>query len=211
MKKNLYHTPWTKFVRRDFLNAKGITFYEPISGGDYIWTIELFATAERFLRIPNAVYFWRDDSFESMTRAKKSTAEQINKWEKILVSWIKAMSALSDKIELLKKHPAYSYGALTFWIDFSLKHCFEARMQVNPEQIFEILRRESADNGDIELLMPFLFSVIDSQQKQLIMQSQQFQQFAARAQAQVKKLSQHVAAAKNRIAQLEAELQRLKS
>ncbi len=211
LKKNLYHTPWTKFVRRDFLNDKGITFYETISGGDYIWTIELFATAERFLRVPNAVYFWRDDSFESMTRSKKSTAEQINKWGKILVSWCKAMSALSDKIELLRKNPVYSYEALSFWIDFSFKHCFEARMQVNPEQIFEILHREFADKGDIELTIPLLFSVIDLQQKQVIMQNRRFQQTAAHAQEQVNKFKQFAAAANKRIAQLEAELKRLKS
>ena len=35
-KRGIYHTPWTKFVRRRFLTEKEITFYETISGGDYI-------------------------------------------------------------------------------------------------------------------------------------------------------------------------------
>lgn len=188
LKKGLYQTPWTKFVKRNFLTEHGITFYEILSGGDYIWTIELFATVERFLRIPTAVYFWRDDSFESMTRSKSSTAIQISKWGKILVSWCEAISALNDKIELLKKSPLYSYGALNFWIDFSLKHCFQERMQVQSAAVYEILRREFESKGDIELIIPFMFSVIDSQQKNLIKAQQQFQKLAAQAQKRIAEL-----------------------
>ena len=45
IERGLFHTPWTKFVKRDFLLQNDITFCEVISGGDYIWTIELFARA----------------------------------------------------------------------------------------------------------------------------------------------------------------------
>ncbi len=62
VKAKLYWTPWTKFVKKNFLAENEISFYEILSGAAFAWTIELFACAKRFLRIPNAVYYWRNDS-----------------------------------------------------------------------------------------------------------------------------------------------------
>ncbi len=61
--------PWSKFIQRKFLIENEIVFPKIISGGDFIW----LCCSKRFLRIPNAIYFWRDNSPESITRKKKST------------------------------------------------------------------------------------------------------------------------------------------
>jgi len=50
--KGDFWTAWTKFARRNFLTENEISFYEVLSGGDFLWTIELFCCCERFLRIP---------------------------------------------------------------------------------------------------------------------------------------------------------------
>ena len=174
LRRGIYHTPWTKFVKRNFLTEKEINFYEAISGGDYLWTIELFACSERFLRIPNAVYFWRDDSMESMTRSKSSTEIQIRKWGKIFASWIKFALVLNNKIKILKENSAYIFSALVFWIEFSLGNCVEARLQVESEQVYDILRREFEGKEGFDLIIPFFFSLIDSQQKNLLLAQQEY-------------------------------------
>ena len=174
LRRGLYHTPWTKFVRRNFLIEKEITFYETISGGDYLWTIEIFARAERFVRIPNAVYFWRDDSIDSMTRSKSSTETQIRKWGKIFVSWTKFALILCNKIKILRENPAYLYSALIFWTEFCLKHCAEERLKIPSEQVYRILLSEFENDGSLDLIIPILFGVIDSQQKALLSAKQEF-------------------------------------
>lgn len=196
IKTKLYWTPWTKFVRRNFLTEHGITFYEILSGGDYIWTIELFTTAERFLRIPNAVYLWRDDSMNSMTRNKRPLNKQIATWNEACIYIAEAIGDLLKKYQILRENPVYSHSALSLHFGFCLNKNFQARMQVQSAAVYEILRREFADKGDIDLIIPFMFSVIDSQQKALIQTQQQFQKFAAQAQ--------------KRIADLESEIRHLK-
>lgn len=161
IERGLFHTPWTKFVKRDFLLRNEITFCETMSGGDFIWTIELFARAKRFVRIPHAVYLYRDDSTSSMTRDEKPLNEQISKWSKIFVQWAKNLSALNNKLEILKQNPQYAYGALTFWLKFCLKHNLKSREKIKSQAVYGILRREFPD----DLTLPFLFSALDEQEK----------------------------------------------
>ena len=191
----MYNTPWTKFVKRDFLATEGITFYEILSSGDLLWTIELFACAKRFVRIPDALYFYRNDAVDSMTRVQKSDAAQIAKWSKIFVQWSQCLLKLNDKLDILKQHPEYAYSALAFHFYMCLKRNNEARMHVNPQTIYNVLRGKFGN--DVELIIPFLFSMIDLQQKNSAATLRRFNQFAS--------------AANKRIAQLEAEVKRLQS
>lgn len=166
-KPSLYWVPWTKFVRRDFLVEHEITFSEILSGGDFIWTIELFAYAERFLRNPNAVYYWRDDSSFSITRLQREPEKQIAFWFAAIVTMINSVNALSNKIEILKENPAYVYEALRHILKEQFKRSNIDTMNFPPEKVFEFLRREFEGKG-IDLLAPFFLSVIDSQEKELL-------------------------------------------
>ena len=203
--------PWTKFVQRRFLIENEIVFPKIFSGGDFIWVIHVYCCAKKFLRISDAVYFYRDYSEESVTRKKRSVADQIAYWSSAFVSWSKSLNELSNQIDVLKKNPGYGYIALKKHFIYSLDRFFQERMQVHPQTIYEILYREFNKGNDLtDLMLPFLFSVIDEQQKNLIMQHRQFQQFAAQAQSQVAKFNQFTAQARARIAYLEAEIARLK-
>ena len=197
IKGDLYWAPWTKFVRRIFLIENEITFYKVISGGDHLWTIELFTYAKRFLRIPNAVYFWRDDASESMTRNKLATDKQICKWSKAFILIAKAMTDLTNKREFLKENPNYCYGALNLHLDFFMRRNLEARRQVKADQFYDILRREFEDKNDTtNLMIPFFFSFVDSQRKEL-----------ARTKEKLKKVTELAKKRKARIAELKKELE----
>ena len=166
-KPSLYWVPWTKFVRRDFLIEHEITFSEILSGGDFIWTIELFAYAERFLRNPNAVYYWRDDSSLSITRLQRKPKKQIAFWFAVIVDMINSVNALSNKIELFKENPQYVYKTLRHILKEQFKRSNIDTKNFPPEKVFEFLRREFEGKG-IDLQAPFFLSVIDSQEKELL-------------------------------------------
>ena len=165
-KPSLYWVPWTKFVRRNFLIEHEITFSEILSGGDFLWTIELFAYAERFLRNPHAVYYWRDDSSLSITRLQREPEKQIAFWFAVIVAMINSVNVLSNKIDLLKEKPQYVYEALRHILKEQFKRSNINTKNFPPEKVFEFLRREFEDQS-VDLQAPFFLSVIDSQEKEL--------------------------------------------
>lgn len=166
-KQSLYWVPWTKFVRRNFLIENEIRFFELPSSGDFPWTIELFARAERFLRVPNAVYYWRDDSSISTTRLQREPEKQIAFWFSVIVAMINAVDVLSDKIEILKENPEYVYRALHHILREEFKRILDTRYSLAPEKVFEFLRRELKDRG-FDLPTIFFLSLADSHEKDLL-------------------------------------------
>ncbi len=160
--KGNLRTPWSKFLRRDFLLKNKITFPEIISGGDFLWTIHVFCCAKKFLRLPEAFYVYRVESFGSVTRKKRSPEKQIAYWLKSFILWSEALDALSKEIEILRKNPFYCYMATDQHFDVCFKNISEERLQTKSYVIYEILQRELADKGGA---IPYFFNVIDAQQK----------------------------------------------
>ena len=164
-----FPTPWTKFIRRDFLTENKITFPQIITGGDFIWTIEVFCHAKRFLRLPVPLYFYRSYPAESVSHKKRLPQEQIYHWLSAFIAWLKAFNELSNKIEILRQRPAYCAQSLNRHFNNCLSSCFEERMQLSTQDIYENLYREFAKENDSTILtLPFFLSVIDAQQKELL-------------------------------------------
>ena len=160
-----FRNPWTKFVRRDFLLKNKIAFPKIISGGDFIWSIQVFCHAKRLLRLPIALYFYRSDSSESISRKKRSPSEQIAHWVSAFIIWQKSLDELVNKTEILKQNPAYSAKASRLHFEYCMNSCFEERLSVSPEKFYEILYRKFADDS----LVPFFLSVIDEYQRELLL------------------------------------------
>ena len=201
-KQNLYRllfvghfqSPWTKFVRRDILTENEIVFPKIISGGDFIWNIHLYCHAKKILRLPIPLYFYREDySSDSVTQKKRSAPEQNAHWVSAFVLWTKALNQLSNENDVLKENPDYCYTALKVYFDYCLSRFFNERMQLSTQELYEALARKFTD----DLAVPFLFSIFDAQQKNMIRTQQEFQNFAIDAQ--------------NRITELENEIRRLQS
>ena len=163
----VFWTPWTKFVKRSFLSEQGISFYEIVSGSDYLWTIELFCCAKRFLRIPGAIYFWRNDSTTSVTREQRLPDIQINTWDRVFFYLARALNDLSNKRKILKENPAYCYFALKRHMKFCLKSTLEARLQLKPEEVYGVLCRNFEEGDELDMITKFFFSFIDHQQKEI--------------------------------------------
>lgn len=223
--KSFFWVPWTKFVRRDFLIKEEIKFFELPSSGDFGWTIELLCCAKRFLRIPNAVYFWRDDSVISTTRKQRETNKQITFWYSVIISMINSLKILSVKHKILKDNPSYVYIALNLLFNENFNRIIKIRFQVSSEDIFDILQRELENDADFSLAIPFFFSVIDAQQKNLLINQQKSTQYVEQTQARIAELEQldkfnkayiselenFIAQSQEHIDELENEIKRLNS
>ncbi|MBE8949056.1 MAG: glycosyltransferase [Quinella sp. 3Q1] len=163
----VFWTPWTKFVRRQFLLDNNITFYEIISGGDYIWTLELFCCAKRFVRVPQAFYLWRSDSETSVSRTTRAPEVQINTWNEAFVHSTRALADLLNKRSILRNNPAYCYFAQKNFFEWCFGRNLDARGQFKPEELYEIFGRELGNGDDFDAMTKFFFSFIDSQQKEI--------------------------------------------
>ena len=174
-----FRNPWTRFILREFLIENGIKFPEVVSGGDYIWTIEVYCHAKRFLRIPYPFYFYRNYSTGSVSRKKRSAAEQNLHWVSAFIYWLQALEALSNKTEILKDNPQYGYITAVRHFNYCLNCFFGERMQLPSKEIYEILYKGLAEkNISSAMAIPFFFSVIDSQQKDLINLHQKYKDLA---------------------------------
>ena len=158
-----FNNPWTKFVARNFLLKNKIEFPQIISGGDYVWTIQIYCCSKRFLRLPIPLYFYRNDSAESIWQKKRLPAEQIYHHVTAFLKWLKAFSELSNQIEILKQNPPYCFQALNLHFNECLRACEEERKQLSTQEIFKILCQDSSD-----LILPFFFSAIDAYRKELL-------------------------------------------
>ena len=153
----LLHMPWAKFVERRLLVENEIYFPKIISGGDFIWTIHLLSCAKKFLRLPIALYFYRNNATESVTRKKRNPQEQISTCVKAFCLGEKALRELAGKVDLLAQDPEYFLAVLSPFFLNCLQRTAKARAQLSSQDIYKILSRDFPESS----LVPFLFTLYD--------------------------------------------------
>ncbi len=167
-KEGNFRSPWTKFIRRDFLIENKILFPTQImAGGDFVWVLNVYCHAKRFLRLPTPLYFQRRYNENSVTRTVKSPPEQISFWFLAFVDFAKNLRELEKRNEILAKNPAYCLMMFKKHFEWCLNRTFEARKKFGDEEIYKILHSEfTKDASDSTvLLLSFLFSFIETQNK----------------------------------------------
>ena len=160
-----FTTPWVHFVRRDFLIQNKITFPEIRKAGDYIWAINIYCCAKRFLRLPKPLYFYKRYNVNSVSQSKNATS--FSNWIFSFDDYVKALGELSNRTEILRKNPAYCYEASKRYFEWCLNRTGEARKEMSDKEIYEILYNEfNKEKVSSELMMPFLFSMMDATRKE---------------------------------------------
>ena len=153
---------WRKFIRREFLIDNQISFPEIFNGGDFIWTINLYCDAKRFLRIPSALYFYRSYTPNSVLRKKRSPAAQIFYRVSSLIDWSRALTDLARGNTVLKKHPEYCHRALTLKFNWCIGQLLTDLNRLYYKDIYEVLCKElgKEKNSSDLTTMAFIFSGI---------------------------------------------------
>ncbi len=159
-------TPWSKFVRRDFLIKNEIYFPEIIAGGDNIWSVHVCSCSKRFLRIPLPVYFYRCYDTKAVTKSKRAPREQMAWWISSFVKLCVAWNEFATKNEILKSNYNFCYKYLTDALNYRLKQLSAELSLLDNVEIYEILQRNSPKTPDSTMsLLPFLFSFICNEKK----------------------------------------------
>ena len=154
---------WRKFVRRKFLINNQISFPEILNGGDFIWTINLYCNAGRFLRISSPLYFYRSYTPNSVLRKKKSPAEQIFYRVSSFITWSRAFSDLTREKAILNKNPGYCHRALTLKLNWCMWRLLADLNRLNHNDLYEILCRElgkGTNPGDLTALALIFSGII---------------------------------------------------
>ena len=158
---------WTKFVRRDFLIENQIFFPNVPNAGDFIWAINMYCHAKRFLRISVPLYFYRRYNENSIIRTLRVAQEHCRYWLFAFVSFVKALRELEKETEVLLENPLYCLAASNKAIDWTLRQTTNARKELDSEELYKILHSEFLKSSDdsLAVLVPFLFSFIDNDKK----------------------------------------------
>ena len=159
-----FRNPWTKFIRRDFLIQNEIYFPKIPIGEDFIWVINVYCHAKRFLRLPMPLYFYRISNTTSVTRKQKEPSEQIARWISILVGFMKNLSALEAENEILLENPAYCFEAFKSHLEWCLAITSSTRYELSGKEVYAALYRKFSKDP-FNSSVPFFFSFIDAENK----------------------------------------------
>ena len=173
-----FNFPWTHLVKRDLLARNQIEFPIIPNGVDHLWALQVYCYSNRFLRITDALYYYRRYQSDSISTIKRKPNEQVSYWTSTFALWLKALGEISDRIKILKNNPAYVLAAAQRHFDWCLDRTEEARKNLTDYDIYKILYNEfSKANVSSELTVPFFFSVIDAHQKGLRNRQEAFFKF----------------------------------
>ena len=161
-----FRTCWTKFVQHDFLIKNKIFFPSVSLAGDFIWTINLYCHARRFLRIVTPLYFYRFYNNNSITRTIRTPQEQCWFWFSSFIAFARGLHELKKENEVLVENPLYSLMAFKGYLEYCFNQTDYARRELVNEEIYKVLNSEILKNSDFSAeLIPFIFNYFDSEKK----------------------------------------------
>ena len=129
---------WQKLVRRDLLIENDITFPNLRSSADIIWTIGIMYHAKNFLRIPNPLYIYRNNT-NSITRRKKTISEEIDFWMEINIEGIKFLEDWLGKQKFFKENPKYKFDLLEMFEKIHFNNIINSLRNLPPHEFYKIL------------------------------------------------------------------------
>ncbi|MBQ4403384.1 MAG: glycosyltransferase family 2 protein [Selenomonadaceae bacterium] len=162
-----FHAPWSKLVRRKLLIENKILFPEIITSGDFVWTVHLFCCSKRFLRIPAAFYYYREN-FDSVTKIKTSSEDQLFRCIKAFTLGTKILKDLSNKMEVLRKEPQLLRAAIVPFFNNCLIRTRKERTEIPSLELYNVLYQKFIEeNFQFDFALPFFFSVVDDYEKKM--------------------------------------------
>ena len=211
LNRKFWVAPWLKLIRRNLLIENNLLFPNLLISDDDIWTYALIFCAKKFLRVPNMVYIRRMRE-DSLSFVKRTSQKEITFWINPVLLGLKSFDDLMNRHKFFRQNLQYRYALLENFVATKFSIFFKDSFQLQPFEFYETVKQEFSDKlGEYDVLISALCTALNTQQKINAVNQQKFQQFAAHAQGQFKKFNQFAEAANNRIAELEAELKRLKS
>ncbi len=158
-----FHSSCTKLYRRDFLIKNKIFFPTLPHSEDFLFVVNVYCHAKRFLHIPTPLYFYRRYN-DSILRKVRPPEEQLLHWGSAFVDFIETLYDLEQNNEVLAENPLYGLAVLRNNLNWRLNRTAEARKTLGEENIYKSLHKELVKNSSDSsaMLLPFFFASIAS-------------------------------------------------
>ena len=134
-------TPWTKFLRRDFLIANEITFPQMRTSDDFVWSFKVLCSAKKILRIPMPLYIYREVG-NSVTRRNTSPKESLQFWSGSFVDGLNYLNEFMNEFKLLSQNATARLLVLNLFSNVHLGQMAAAFRNLTPQEAYEIFLRE---------------------------------------------------------------------
>ena len=180
--KKLIWNFWAQFIRRDFLLENEITLADA-AAQDMVFTICELCCAKRYVIVPNVINFYRSRE-NSVSTEVIGNSERLHKWVNVIKCGIRILDKFFAEREELSRRPDWKYILFNTFIQQMLPGLDPIYSKISPELLDEAFQKEFSE-GDNVALTAFVFNAMNVQRINL----SNFYQ---------------------RIAELEAEVQRLK-
>ena len=142
-------TAWTKFLRRDFLIDNKINFPHMKISEDVIWTFKVVCTAERFLRLPTALYIQREAA-NSMTRKNRSAEQELIFWISPLINGLECLNEFMNSSAVFKREGVFRLRVLNLFAKIQLDHMKDSIKVLPEDKVYEIVMREFSEAGSTQ-------------------------------------------------------------
>ena len=144
--KRFFCSPWSKFLRRDFLIANAITLPPLKIADDILWTFKIICLAEKILRIPSRLYVHRGNS-ESVSKRKRTPQQKITLWMSPFVTVLELFEEFMSNVELFRQNPDLRLRVQMFFVRILFDDIEKTLKHLRPAEMYEILLREFSTAG----------------------------------------------------------------
>lgn len=210
---------WSKLLRRDFLASNKIYFKQNVIQ-DMLFTCCLLFSAERYVKVPNVINYYRVLG-ESLSHKQESPEKYFVRHVRTLKNGFSFLDKFLSEREPFSHNLKFKYLALEIFANEVLWY-LQRIYEHNPIYMMDSILRKELGEGNNVALMTFIFSLANIQRLKLIQAQQQRNQIVTQANQQLNQIvtqanqqfdqfNQFAAQAQRRIAELEAEVRRLKS
>ncbi|MBQ6131116.1 MAG: glycosyltransferase family 2 protein [Selenomonadaceae bacterium] len=201
LRTEIFGVPWAKLVRRDLLMENGIRFKRVRPCDDYLWSLENFFFAKKYLRVPNATYLYRRTE-TSATRGRRTLEQNISLWLETAILGIKELDEDLDKIDFFKTNLQARYDILNHLLKKMFGLSWKFRVNLQSSVIYDAVKKSfSAALGRQDVLVATLCALVDTREKELVRNRDRIKQL----EMELNKIKSEL-----KINELEAELDRLK-
>lgn len=187
-----YHAPWRSFSRRDFLIANELYFPDIRPYEDIVWNYALLIYSERFLRVPSAIYFYRDNE-DSMLRKEKTAAQNAKFYLNPIILGMKSLDTFISRNKFFETKPQLYYALLENYFSGRFRSLFRDSSELSSSDLYAILKDEFGDGlGKYDILIPALCTALAHQQKVAAIKMEQFKEYAAQAEQRIIELTEKI-------------------
>ena len=191
--------PWRSFSRRDFLIANEIFFPNIKPYEDLVWSHALLIYAQRLLRVPTAVYFYRDNE-SSMTRVSKSADASAKFYLNPIILGLKSLDDFISRHEFFHTKPQLHYALLENFFNGRFTSIFRDSSEfLPPFALYEAIKDEFGKSlGDYDVLIPVLCTALHTQQRISADKLTQFKEYQIKSRARIAELENKINQRKTR-------------